>query len=49
LRYDVSGGWGEEDAVAEVAGGEEVMGLGGEKAEKGKSVGSCGAQSGPGF
>ena len=49
LRHDVGGGGGEEDAVAVVAGGEEMVGLVGESAEEGKTVGSCGAKTGPGF
>ncbi len=49
LRHDVGGGGGEKDAVAVVAGGEEVVGLVGESAEEGKAVGCCGAKASPGF
>ena len=47
MRHNVGGGWGEKDAVAKVAGGEKVVGLGGESAKKRKSIGSCGTKAGP--
>src|SRR5580658_9729290 len=46
--HDFCGDGGEEDAVAEVASGDEVAG-GGSCAENGKSVGCAGAQAGPVF
>jgi hypothetical protein len=45
----MGGGGGEEDAVAIVAGGNEMVGLGGQGAEERKAVGSCGAEACPGF
>jgi hypothetical protein len=44
--HDFGGDGGQEDAVAEVAGGDVVAGdCGG--AEDGEGVGSCGAEAGP--
>jgi hypothetical protein len=45
----VCGGRGEEDAVAVVPGGDEVVRTVGKGAEQRKAVRSCGAKAGPGF
>ena len=49
MRHDVGGGGGEEDAVAVVSGGEEVVWLGGQRAEERQAIWSCGTEAGPGF
>ena len=49
LCHDECGCGGEEDSVAVVACGDEVVGVFGKSADEGKTVGCCGAQTGPGF
>ena len=49
VSHDDGGCRGQQDAVAEVAGGEEVGAVLGACAEDGEGVCSCWAQTGPGF
>jgi hypothetical protein len=49
LRHDVRGGGGEENAIAVVASGDEMVRFCGQSAEERKAVGSCGAETCPGF
>jgi hypothetical protein len=43
------GGWGEEDSIAIVACGHEMVRLVWERAEERKSIGRCGTETCPGF
>jgi hypothetical protein len=49
LCHEESGGRSQEDAVAVVASGEEMVGMAGKRAEKRKAVGSSGTEACPGF
>ena len=49
LSHDERGRGGEEDSVAVVAAGDEMVGISVKSAEERKTVGCCGAQAGPGF
>ena len=49
LGEEKGGGGGEQDAVAEVAVGEQVAGLGAGGAEERQAVGGGGAEAGPGL
>ncbi len=49
LGHDVGRRRSQENAVAIVTGGEELVFLAGEMAEQGKVVRGCGTESGPGF
>ena len=49
LRHNICCGGGQEDSIAIVAGGDELIWLTRDGAEDGKTVGSCGAKATPGF
>ena len=49
LRHDTCGAGCEKDAVAIVAGGDEMVRMAGDGAKQGKTVESCGTETGPDF